>query len=78
LERLTDSRRSVLRLLYREGLDLLEAGRRLGTTLKEVRSEWGAALKSLSDTLRDYLLDPARTTGGPAAGQPGSDPLGGD
>jgi DNA-directed RNA polymerase specialized sigma24 family protein len=76
LERLSDRPRLVLRLLCREGLDLLEAGRRLGISPLNVRAEWGAALKSLSDTLHDYLLAPAGTTGHPAAGHPGLDPSG--
>jgi hypothetical protein len=66
------------RLLYREGLDLLEVGRRLGMTRPRVRAERWAALQSLADTLRDYLLYPARAAGHHAAGHPGLDPLGGD
>jgi DNA-directed RNA polymerase specialized sigma24 family protein len=78
LEGLSGRRRLIIRLLFREGLDVLEIGRRLGMTTPRVLSERSVALRSLADRLRDYLLDPAGTPGPHAAGRPGLDPLGGD
>jgi hypothetical protein len=77
-ERSAGRRRLIFRLLYREGLDILEAGRRSGLSESLVRSERGAGLKSLAGKFRDYLIDPARTPGRPAAGRPGVDQPGAD
>jgi DNA-directed RNA polymerase specialized sigma24 family protein len=78
LEGFSGRRRLIIRLLFREGLDTLEVGRRLGMTTRHALSERSVALRALADQLRDYLLDPAWTPGRPAAGRPGLDPLGGD
>jgi hypothetical protein len=77
-ERSAGRRRLIFRLLYREGLDILEAGRRSGLSELLVRSERGAGLKSLAGKFRDYLIGSARTTGRYACDQPRRDPLGGD
>jgi hypothetical protein len=71
LEGFSGSRRLVFRLCYREGLDIFEVGRRMDLPPMDVWYMRVDGLEMLADKLRDYLLDPARTPGRPAAGQPG-------
>jgi DNA-directed RNA polymerase specialized sigma24 family protein len=70
LEGFSDKRRLLFLLCYREGLDILEAGRRMGLSPTRARSLRVSGLKSLAAKLQEYLLDPARTPGHPAAGPP--------